>query len=503
MRIKTKTKRKITLIMIIIVLINILIYQQSQTQSFQIEKINPSLATINASDTNTTNQDATNQNTTNLYVANQDTANPNFATQVTTTQNTENQLSETNNSSTTAALTIHSEAAILIDAKTGKVLYGKNEEEQKYPASTTKILTAIIALERLNLTDKITASYEAVMSIPAGYSNAAIQPGETLTFQELLDMFLIHSANEVGYILAEHISGSVEEFANLMNQKALEIGCTNTHFTNPSGIQDENHYSTAHDMALIAKYCMQNEEFRKVVAKPSCTIAATDKYEERYFVNTNDLLRESSKYYYPYAIGIKTGYTSQAKNCLIAASSKDGLELITVVLGAQSLENGDSARNVDTINLFEYGFSNYKFQTIANQNGIVQEITVPNATEDTENLQLLLKDSISSIVPANFDLNTLDYEVKLNDNLSAPIAQGSIIGTITYHIDGLAYTTDLLASHDVEKSNLPILIAQIVLAILVLFLLAKMLSPKKNNKHLKKKKYKKSKHGTDSIYKFN
>lgn len=503
MRIKTKTKRKITLIMIIIVLINILIYQQSQTQSFQIEKINPSLATINASDTNTTNQDATNQNTTNLYVANQDTANPNFATQVTTTQNTENQLSETNNSSTTAALTIHSEAAILIDAKTGKVLYGKNEEEQKYPASTTKILTAIIALERLNLTDKLTASYEAVMSIPAGYSNAAIQPRETLTFQELLDMFLIHSANEVGYILAEHISGSVEEFANLMNQKALEIGCTNTHFTNPSGIQDENHYSTAHDMALIAKYCMQNEEFRKVVAKPSCTIAATDKYEERYFVNTNDLLRESSKYYYPYAIGIKTGYTSQAKNCLIAASSKDGLELITVVLGAQSLENGDSARNVDTINLFEYGFSNYKFQTIANQNGIVQEITVPNATEDTENLQLLLKDSISSIVPANFDLNTLDYEVKLNDNLSAPIAQGSIIGTITYHIDGLAYTTDLLASHDVEKSNLPILIAQIVLAILVLFLLAKMLSPKKNNKHLKKKKYKKSKHGTDSIYKFN
>ena len=496
MRIKTKTKRKITLIMIIIVLINILIYQQSQTQSFQIEEINPSLATINASDTNTTNQD-------NLYVANQDTANPNFATQVTTTQNTENQLSETNNSSTTAALTIHSEAAILIDAKTGKVLYGKNEEEQKYPASTTKILTAIIALERLNLTDKITASYEAVMSIPAGYSNAAIQPGETLTFQELLDMFLIHSANEVGYILAEHISGSVEEFANLMNQKALEIGCTNTHFTNPSGIQDENHYSTAHDMALIAKYCMQNEEFRKVVAKPSCTIASTDKYEERYFVNTNDLLRESSKYYYPYAIGIKTGYTSQAKNCLIAASSKDGLELITVVLGAQSLENGDSARNVDTINLFEYGFSNYKFQTIANQNGIVQEITVPNATEDTENLQLLLKDSISSIVPANFDLNTLDYEVKLNDNLSAPIAQGSIIGTITYHIDGLAYTTDLLASHDVEKSNLPILIAQIVLAILVLFLLAKMLSPKKNNKHLKKKKYKKSKHGTDSIYKFN
>ena len=492
MKIKNNAKSKITLIMIIILLINILIYQQSQAQSLQskellIQELQPNIST----------ESFINDNSTKL-ATNSDPSNNNE-----TTQNTEDQVSETNNSSTTAALTIHSEAAILIDAKTGKVLYGKNEEEKKYPASTTKILTAIIALEKLNLTDKLTASYEAVMSIPAGYSNAAIQPGETLTFQELLDLFLIHSANEVGYILAENISGSVEEFANLMNQKAVEIGCTNTHFTNPSGIQDENHYSTAHDMALIAKYCMQNEEFRKVVAKPSCTIAATDKYEERYFVNTNDLIRESSKYYYPYAIGIKTGYTSQAKNCLIAASSKDGLELITVVLGAQTLENGDSARNVDTINLFEYGFSNYKFQTIVNQNTVVQEITIPNATKDTRNLQLLLKDSISSIIPANYDLNHLDYTINLNDTISVPIAQGSVLGTITYNIDGLTYTTDLLASHDVEKSNLPILIAQVVLAILVLFILAKILSGKKSNKHIKKKKYKNSKHGTDSIYKFN
>ena len=408
------------------------------------------------------------------------------------------------NTTIAEAPTIHSEAAILIDAKTGKVLYGKNEEQQKYPASTTKILTAIIALETLTLNTEITASYEAVMSIPSGYSNAAIQPGETLTFQDLLDLFLIHSANEVGYILAEHISGSVEEFANLMNQKALEIGCTNTHFTNPSGIQDENHYSTAHDMALIAKYCMQNEEFRKVVAKPSCRIAATDKYEERYFVNTNDLIKESSKYYYPYAIGIKTGYTSQAKNCLIAASLKDNLELITVVLGASTLENGESARNIDTINLFEYGFNQYQYQTLASQNSVVEEITIPHATKDTQQLQLLLKDTVSSIVPVNFDKNSLEYEIKLHDNLSAPIAQGTVIGTITYHVDGLDYTTDLLASHDVEKTNLPILLVQVVAAIIILCILAKLLSPKGKKKNsYKKKKYKSSKHGVDSIYKFN
>ena len=253
-------------------------------------------------------------------------------------------------------LTLYSDAAILMDSATGKVLAEKNSNEKMYPASTTKILTAIITIENCKLDDKITASYDAVMSIPVGYSNAAIQPDETLSVEELLNLFLIHSANEVGMIFAEHISGSVENFADLMNQKAAEIGCTNTHFTNPSGIHDEEHYSTAYDMALIAKYCMKNETFRSIVSKPSCEVAATDKYEERYFVNTNDLIRPSSQYYYQYAIGIKTGFTSQAKNCLIAASKKDNMELITVILGAQTTDNGKSARYVDSINLFEYGF---------------------------------------------------------------------------------------------------------------------------------------------------
>lgn len=387
-------------------------------------------------------------------------------------------------------INLYSEAAVLIDSKTGTILYGKNENQKMYPASTTKILTAIIALEKCNLSDKITASYDAVMSIPSGYSNAAIQPDEVLTLQELLDMFLIHSANEVGLILAEHISGSTEEFANLMNQKAIEIGCTNTHFTNPSGIHDENHYSTAYDMALMARYCMQNEEFRKIVAKKSCTIAPTDKYEERYFVNTNDLILPSSQYYYQYAVGIKTGYTSQAKNCLISASLKDDLELIAVVLGAQTTETGKSGRYIDTKNLFEYGYSKYKFQEIATKNSVIKEITVDNATKETQNLELLLKDSISSIAPINFDSNNLDYNIELNENISAPIAEGAVLGKITYNINGINYSSDLLASHNVEKSNLIIIICQIGMVIIVLFILSKLLSPRKS---YKKKKLKKSK----------
>ena len=164
---------------------------------------------------------------------------------------------------------IYSQGAVLMEASTGKVLYGKNENEKLYPASTTKILTAIIALEKYKLTDRVTANNSAVMAIPSGYSNAAIQPGEALTVEELLQLFLIHSANEVGYIFAEDISGSIDNFADLMNKKAKEIGCKNTHFTNPSGIHNAEHYSTAYDMALIAQYCMKNETFRNIVSMTS------------------------------------------------------------------------------------------------------------------------------------------------------------------------------------------------------------------------------------------
>lgn len=383
-------------------------------------------------------------------------------------------------------LSLYSEAGILMDSKTGKMLYGKNENQKMYPASTTKILTAIIALENCNLTDKATASYNAIMSIPSGYSNAAIQENEVLSIQELLELFLIHSANEAGYILAEHISGSIENFADLMNQKAIEIGCTNTHFTNPSGIHNENHYSTAYDMALIAKYCMQNDTFRNIVSKPSCRITATDKYQERYFVNTNDLLIKSSKYYYEYAIGVKTGYTSQAKNCLIAASLKDNLELITVVLGAQTIETNKSCRYIDTINLFEYGFTNYKAQEITTKNSVIDEITIPNATKDTEILPLLIKDSIIGITPSALDLNNINYSIELNENLSAPISEGTVIGKISYDIDGIIYSSDLIASHSVEKSNLILLVGQIALIIIILFIVTKLLS--KKNKCCKKKR---------------
>ena len=396
-------------------------------------------------------------------------------------------------------LEIFSEAAILIDSDSGKILYSKNSDEKRYPASTTKILTAILAIEHFSLDDKLTASYDAVMSIPSGYSNAAIQVGETLTVKELLEVFLVHSANEAGFILAEGVSGSISEFANLMNQKAVEIGCKNTHFTNPSGLHDEEHYSTAYDLAQIAKYCMQNDVFRSFVSMPTCTIAATDMYEERYFRNTNDMLNSKSEYYDENIIGIKTGYTSQAKNCLISGYQSGNVELISVVLGAPASvgDKGSSGKYTDTKTLFNYGINSFSYKNIGLAGQAVTQIEVEHASKDTKNLDLVLEKNIETFISNSIDLETLKPEIKINENIFAPISANDILGTATYTIDGISYTTNLLASHDVEASTYLQNILKIFLSIIILFIVYELMYSKKKGRN-KKKKNKKS--GGNYVY---
>ena len=399
---------------------------------------------------------------------------------------------------------IYSSGAVLMDYQTGKILMQKDMNKKLYPASTTKILTAIIAIENLNLTDSLTASKSAVMAIPSGYSNAGIKAGEVLSVSDLLDMFLIHSANEIGYIFGEQISGSIEKFADLMNQKAIEIGCTNTHFTNPSGIHDINHYSTAYDMALIARYCMNNETFKNIVNKKNCKVSATELYpQERFYKNTNSLLDSSNKrYYYEYATGIKTGFTTQAKNCLIASASKDGLNLIAVMLGAEATENGLSGRYTDAKNLFNYGFENYEKKEFLQSNSIVKKLKIKNATKDTKELNLVAKSSLSTIFNINFDTSSLNPIIEINQNISAPISKDAILGKITYTIDGISYSSDLIASSDVIKSNILEILIQIVSAIILLIILSKILHHKYFiNKKKKKKRHKKFEKN-NSIYKF-
>ncbi len=366
-------------------------------------------------------------------------------------------------------LNIYSDSAILMDFKTGTILYSKNSNEKMYPASTTKILTAIIALEECNLDDMVTVSKSAISVIPPGYSSANLLESEQISVKDLVTVFLVHSANDAGYVLAEHISGSIDEFANLMNKKATEIGCKDTHFTNPSGIHDENHYTTSYDLSLIARYCMLNKNFRNIVSQKSCTINRTNKSDVRTYKNTNDLINPSSKYYLEECVGIKTGYTSQAKNCLISACSKNNLALICVVLGSNQMSNGESSRYEDSINLFKYGYSNYSVKTFANKDDIIKNIEVKNGTKETRNLDLILEDSISGLLKNGE--NIPDASITLNDNISAPIAKGTVLGTISYNIDNMQYTKNLIASHDVNKDNFTLLILELLLGIILFVIL--------------------------------
>ena len=355
---------------------------------------------------------------------------------------------------------LYAQAAILIDSNTGKVLFEKNMDQKMYPASTTKIMTAILAIENCELDDKVTVNYNAISSIPSGYSTAELITDEELTVKQLLEVLLVHSANDAANVLGMHVGGSIDSFVTMMNSKAQELECTNTNFTNTYGLHDENHYTTARDLAIIAKYCMQNSTFRHFVSQSSCQIAPTNKHAARNFTNTNNLINPSSQYYYKYAIGIKTGYTKEAGNCLISASTKDNFETICVILNTGTIHG---ARCEDSISLFNYAYNTFGIKKVANKNDVVTQTTIYNGTKDTKKLDIVLADDIDALNFLSDDNNEITPTINIYKNLSAPIAKGTVVGKITYSILNTDYTVDLIASHDVEKSEFMIISIRIAL----------------------------------------
>ena len=288
-------------------------------------------------------------------------------------------------------LETYSPCIAMLEEDTGDILYDKKAFEKMYPASTTKIMTAILTIENCNLYDATTVSYNAIASVPSSYTRANLQVGEVLTIEDLLYATLIPSANDAANVLAEHIGGSIESFATMMNTKASEIGCKNTNFTNPSGVHNENHYTTAYDLALIARYAMGLEEFRKVVSTTSYVLPDTDWYNAdlsiyngiRKFNNSNALIKPEFKNdYYEFATGIKTGYTNASKDCVVASAKKDNVEFIIVVLGAGNLENGRRQKYVDCKNLFNFAFDNYTSKYLALQEEKKNSKTFENVLEN-------------------------------------------------------------------------------------------------------------------------
>ena len=251
---------------------------------------------------------------------------------------------------------ISAQSAILIDFNTGVILYAKNIHEPLYPASTTKLLTSVIATEQCSLDEIVTFSYDAVFDTPRDSSNIAMDVGYELTMEECLNALLIASANEVAYAVAEHITGtSWQDFAPLMNERAAELGCVDSHFTNPNGLPDEDHYTSAYDLAMIGRAFFANELLCKLSSTPRLELIPTDKQPKHVLENNRNQLLAGRTYAYEYLVGSKTGYTDSARSTLVSCAEKDGLKLIAVVLAEES-----PAQFVDTIALFNYGFNNFE-----------------------------------------------------------------------------------------------------------------------------------------------
>ena len=356
--------------------------------------------------------------------------------------------------SQTFAIEIESEKAILIDATNGRIIYQKDAYEKAYPASTTKIMTAILALERLNLNDKLIASENAITSVPDGGSIVKIQIGEELSVESLLEGLLVASGNEAANILAEGISGSIEDFVTLMNEKCAELELTLTHFVNSNGLHNENHYSCAYDLAILYQYAYNKfPDFRRISAMKSFTIPVTSKYEkdDRAFTNSNKLIIEDSKYYYPCCTGGKTGYTSEAKNCLAASAEKNGVKLIGCVLGGGTTEAGDSQRYLDAKNMFDYGFENLTLRTIANSGDVVDSLKIDNSKNKKDVLNVIFNKPFQVTVD-NSDLST-EYipSITIKEDLLAPITSGDVVGKARYNIYNKIIDVDLVAGNSIEE----------------------------------------------------
>ncbi len=253
---------------------------------------------------------------------------------------------------------ITGESAYLVEINSGAVLYGKNENETRFPASITKVMTALVVLEHCQLDEQVTFSHEAVTDIESGgnFSGMALE-GETLTVEQCLYLLLLNSVNESGYALAEHVAGSLPAFADLMNQKAASLGCTNTHFANPHGLNDSNHTTTAHDMALIFWAALQNETFYRIDSATSYEIPPTEKNPKGFKCTMHHKMMLSSSEYYDERVKAgKTGYTSIAKNTLVTYAEKDGMELVCVVMK----DAGGGVVYQDTKSILDYGFQNFR-----------------------------------------------------------------------------------------------------------------------------------------------
>ena len=349
-------------------------------------------------------------------------------------------------SSVTALPKTNSRRYIVYDRISKSMIIGKNEDVKSAMASTTKIMTSIVILEKADLDEMVTVSAKAGGT---GGSRLGLKRGDKASVRDLLYGLMLRSGNDAAVALAEHVGGSVKEFAELMNEKATELGLTNTHFVTPHGLDDANHYTTALELAKLTDYAMDNETFAKIVGTKSTTIYINN--QSRQINNTNELLGVLNG-----VVGVKTGFTNNAGRCLVTETKRNNMDIITIVLGADTKKD----RTKDSVNLIEYTFSKYKMYNVEEQ--IIEEFNKwKNINEKRilitkgkqSNPKLALGAIEKAIIPICDD-DKIEYSINALTEVEAPVEQWNVMGTLTVKLNGeILENIDIVNINEVQKRD--------------------------------------------------
>ena len=369
------------------------------------------------------------------------------------------------------APTLTANAALLVDMDSDVVYFSRHAEETAYPASLTKIMTVLLAVEAIergdvSLKDEVTAQSDCLAGLDEESSTASIVPGEVMTLENYLYCAMVSSANEACNVIGSYLSGSISAFVELMNERAEQLGCTGTHYVNTHGMPDDNHYTTAMDLYRITAEAMQHELFATLCNTVTRTVPATNKHDTRELQNTNGLINSDSPvypgYFYDYAFGVKTGHTSAAGYCLVSTAQKDGIRLLCVVLGsdAKTRANGTTefCSFTDTLALYNWLYGNFSRRDIVSDTELICDVPVELGS-DADSVTVRAQNSIAAVLPNSDDLaaytrSVVIYSERDGTALRAPVAAGDVLGEITVEKDGVVYgSAPLVAAVEVELSH--------------------------------------------------
>lgn len=363
-------------------------------------------------------------------------------------------------------------AVVLADARTGVILYARNEHARIHPASTTKIMTALLAVEAIergevSISDQVVTRETALFDMIEAGASLDLQVGEIMSFEALLYAVMLRSANDASNVVAEHVSGSVDNFLQLMNRRAKELGALHTNFTNTHGLPGENHYSTAYDLFRITQYAVSLPRFAELYAlqeRPHAASSMADGSEGRYagiFVSTNRLTDPTSDYYFPGARGVKTGFTNAAGLCLISTATKGDVSLLAVVMGVP-FDDQEINHFTETIRLYEWAFETFAYREVLSSNTVLATVMVEFG-EGADTVDLIPAEPVIALAREGTNLEHFERELtifhfEVGETLAAPITQGEVLGEVTFTYGERTFgPIALVAAESIELSRVEVI----------------------------------------------